>query len=386
MKKIFLSFLLVSSFARLTHAQTVRFFVNKSASLASTCDCKTTDNIKVTFPVPPNVATFDSYSFYLILSSLDVPATISFDKKEIAEKLAGKKEFSAFLLKEDGSSDFYFDDVYLEVKDLCSVPRMWNITTLEIEGGSAGYKITGKYSEDVWNDYYNRWDSKTFDAWDDGEGFGSGMFSMNQAPMSDGFTDLYDIITVKAANTDSASFNLSEDLDMKGSISIVDKSQEFTTEITYATWAGGDATYNEIKANVENSIGGKFQVGPIHNFYTLRNMQEGTAFDLSGKSNYTKVSFNGIMYETISVARTDSQSENEDQQGFYATYYISRMGDYTTLIVSLTEELFELKSKGPSLMDGSEKIYHFKLSAENCKRIDTINEKWLNATSYAIPN
>lgn len=386
MKKIILSAIVTFGLATFVSAQNVKFFVSKSASIGLECDCKATTSIKVVFPVPSNVGTFDSYEFYLNLSSLDVPATIGFDKNEIAAKLVGKKEFSAYLLLEDGGSDFYFEDVYLEKKDLCANPRMWGITDLQIDGVGVGYKIIGYHYEDTWNDYYSRWDSKKFEDWDEGIAHGEGSITMTQAPLSYGFTDLYDIITIKAANTDSASFSVSEDIAMNGAISIVDKSQEFTTNIYYATWAGGDATYNEFKEEVQASITGQLQVGPVHEFYFLRNMQEGREVVVPGKTDsYSKVTFNGIPYETISHCRTESDSNTDYEQGFYSTFYIYRSGEYTSVIVSITSEEFTLKSKGSSLTDGSEKIYSVKMNEETIKKIDEINAKWLNATAYNLP-
>lgn len=383
MKKLFLISILSITSGGFTHAQTLKFFVNKGTTTATDCSCKTTKSIKITFPVPANVASYDQYSFYLSLSSLDVSAAVSFDKKEIASNLVGKKEYSAYLMKEDSTSDFYFDDAYLSLVDLCMNPRMWGIQNLEIEGGSAGYKKIGEYTETVYNEYYKRWDTKTFDEWDEGTVYATGVFKMEQAPLSDGFSDIYDIITVKSENTDSTTFSISEDLENNGSLSITDKSQEFETTLTYATWGGGDETYTTIKKNIENSIGGKFQVGPVHAFYELRGMQAGKEVVIPGKTTgYSKNTFNGITYETIAHARTEGVEQDSYANGFYSTFYILRSGDYTTLIVSSTEEVSYNKSKGASLMDGSETIYTFKITEENCRKVDEITKKWLNATTY----
>ena len=383
MKKIlFICITLIVS-SGFVNSQTLKFFVNKGTTSSTNCSCKTTKSIKITFPVPINVVSYDQYSFYLSLSSLDVTASVSFEKKDIASKLVGKNEFSAYLIKEDSTSDFYFDDAYLSLVDLCINPRMWGIQNLEIEGGSVGYKKIGEYTETVYNEYYKRWDTKTFDEWDEGTVYATGVFNMEQAPLSDGFSDMYNLITVKAENTDSTTFSISEDLENKGSLCITDKSEEFETTITYATWGGGDETYSTIKKNIENSIGGKFQVGPVHTFYELRGMQAGRELVIPGKTNgYSKATFNGVTYETIAHARTEVAEKDIYAKGFYSTFYILRSGDYTTLIVSITEEMSHKKPKGLSLMDGYETIYTFKITEENCRKVDKITEKWLNATTY----
>lgn len=378
MKTFIYSLLFTSSLANLSYAQEAKFYVNKSATVATNCDCPNTSTIKVTFPVPANVGSYDLYQFYINLSSLDVPATIGFDKAEIAAKLAGKKEFTAYLLKEDGSSDFYFEDVYLEKRDLCSSPRMWGMTEMEMEAGSAGYKVIGFHYEDTWNEYYKRWDSKKFEDWDEGVAYSSGSLIIKQTPLSEGFSDLTEIINVKTQNTDSCSYSVSENIDEKGSLSIQDNSQDFQATITYAIWGGGEETYNAVKESVIISLSGKFQVGPVHNFNQLEGMQTGVEKKINDKSSsFSTVTFNGISYETVSHCRTKT--------GFYATFYITRFGEYTVLIVSITNEIYEMKRKGNSLMDGEELVYQFELTDENIKQVDAINEKWLTATTYNIP-
>lgn len=374
MNKIILTTTLTACLALGSLAQEVKFFVNKSSSTSAACECKTTTSIKVTFPVPSNVTSFDEYQFYISLSSLDVPAIIGFEKAEIAAKLSGKKEFTAYLLKEDGSSDFYFEDVFLDKSDLCNVPRMWNIETLEIQGGGVGYKILGYHYESTWNEYYNRWEESKFADWDEGTEYGEGSLNMKEAPLSDGFMDQFNIITVKAESTDSASFSISEDVEHNGSLMIEDKSEEFDTRLYYATWAGGDATYQQVKEEVINSLGGKFQVGAIHNFYELEGMQQGKEVKLSGShTEFTPTTFNGVTYETISHYRTGP--------GFYATFYLSRSGEYTILIVSHTAEKF---SGDPGSPYSSFEMIS-ALTAEDIEKIKAIDSKWLNATTYSFP-
>ncbi len=374
MKKICLTTLLIAGTQLISLAQDVKFFVNKSTAISSNCDCKTLSSIKAVFPIPSNVASFDSYQLYIELNSLDVPATIGFNKSEIASKLAGKKEFTAFVIKEDGTSDFYFEDDYLDKKDLCGNPRMWGMTELSITGSGVGFHITGYHTESVWNDYYSRWDTKKIEDWDEGSLHGEGEIKLSQQPLSEGFTDEYEIITVKAQETDSASFSTSEDIDQKGNLMIEDKSGELTTRIYFATWAGGDATYKETKDAVISSLSGKFQVGPVHNFYQLEGMQSGKVIALNPNSNgFTNITYNGTTYETISHYRTNP--------GFYATFYITRSGDYTTLILSITKEEFQ----GDPMRSSSYQL-NKAIAPEMISTINKLNEKWLNATTFAFPN
>jgi hypothetical protein len=375
MKKILLIAVILNCVSFLVNAQESKFYVNKATVTSADCDCKTIKSIKVTIPLPSGLAAFDSYLLFINLSSLDVPTYISFDKKDIAAKLVGKKEYIAYLLKEDGTSDFTFDDVAFSKKDLCSTPRMWGMTEMVMEASGAGYKIIGSHWEDKWNEYYKKWESTKIDDWDEGVSYGSGSLTIKQAPLSDGFSDLSEIITVKAENTDSCSYSVSEEVDANGSLSIIDNSQEFKTDIYYGIWSGGENSYNIVKQSVLSSVGGKYQIGPVHNFYELYGMGNGEEKVLPGKSNVFKnVTINGTSYETISHCRTKT--------GFYATFYITRLGDYTILITSLTNEIFEFKAKGLSLMDGKVLIYQFELTDKNIERIDLINEKWLNATTY----
>jgi len=375
MKKILLINVILICVIFIVNAQESKFYVNKATVTSNNCDCKTIKSIKVTIPLPTGLTAFDNYLLYINLSSLDVPTYISFDKKDIASKLLGKKEYTAYLLKDDGTSDFTFDDAAFSKKDLCSNPRMWGMTEMVMEASGIGYKIIGSHWEDKWNEYYKKWESTKFDDWDEGVTYGSGSLIIKQAPLSDGFSDLSEIITVKAENTDSCSYSVSEDVDAKGSLTIVDNSQDFKTEIFYGIWSGGDQTYKTVKENVLNSISGKYQVGPVHNFYELYGMDKGVEKVIQEKSKeFKNVTINGYNYETISHCRTKT--------GFYATFYITRQGDNTILITSLTNEIFEMKAKGPSLMDGEELVYKFELTDKNIERIDLINEKWLKATTY----
>lgn len=368
MRKILLSAALFCSVAISTYAQSSKFFVNKSTAANSNCDCKTVTSIKVTIPIPANVASFDSYLLYINLSSLDVPASISFEKKDIASKLAGKKEYTAYLLKEDGSSDFYFDDVFFSKKDLCSTPRMWGMTEMTMEAGSAGYKIIGHHFEDTWNEYYNRWDNKEIEDWDEGTVYGEAEpLSIKEAPLSDGFYDENEFILVKSVNTDSASYSISSEVEAKGQLAIEDNSQDFKTTISYAYFQNQGNSFEDLKNIVLQALSAKFQVGPVHNFYWLQNMQLTAKKEIAGKSStFSTVTINGVSYETTSYAQNktkESSSYNpSDIGGFYATYYLSKVGKYDVIIVSLTENIDPTDN--------------------NIKKVDEINAKWLNATTF----
>ncbi len=368
MKKIVVTVALFCSVSISINAQTSKFFVNKATTANSNCDCKTVTSIKVTIPIPANVTSFDSYLLYVNLSSLDVPASIGFEKKEIASKLAGKKEYTAYLLKEDGSSDFYFDDVFLSKKDLCGTPRMWRMTEMTMEAGSAGYKIIGHHYEDTWNEYYKRWDNKEIEDWDEGVVYGEAEpISIKQAPLSDGFYDENEFIFVKAANTDSASYSISSEVEAKGQLAIEDNSQDFKTTISYAYFQNQNNSFEELKNTVLNALSAKYQVGPVHNFYELQNMQLTAKKEIAGKSStFSTVTINGVSYETASYAQNktkESSSYNpSDIGGFYATYYLAKVGKYDVIVVSFTNNIDPTDS--------------------NIKKIDEINSKWLNATTY----
>lgn len=350
-----------------SYSQTSKFYVNKAATVSSECSCSTLKSIKVTFPIPAGVGSFDGYYLYVTLNSLDVPAYVFFDKKSIAAKLVGKKEYSAFLLKEDGTSDFTFEDVALSLRDICTTPRMWGKTEVTLDATGAGYKIKGYHWEDKWNEYYKKWESKKIEDWDEGVAFGEGTLTVAQRPLSEGFSDDNDFILVKASNVDSCSYSVSNEIEVKGALSIEDKSQEFQTNITYAYFQNQGNSYDELKKIVLQALSGKFQVGPVHNFYWLMNMKLDAQKVISGKSTeFSKVVINGVSYETASYAQNktkDSSPYNpSDIGGFYATYYLAKVGTYDVIIVSLTTDV--------------------NPTDDVLKKIDEITAKWLNATTY----
>lgn len=367
MKKIFLIAVLLNCASFLVNAQESKFYINKATVTSADCDCKTIKSIKVTIPLPSGLAAFDNYLLFINLSSLDVPTYISFDKKDIAAKLVGKKEYTAYLLKEDGTSDFTFDDVVFSKKDLCSTPRMWGMTEMVMEASGIGYKIIGSHWEDKWNEYYKKWESTKIDDWDEGVSYGLGSLAIKQAPLSDGFYDENEFIFVKAANTDSASYSISSEVEVKGQLAIEDKSEEFKTTISYAYFQNQGNSFEDLKNVVLQALSAKFQVGPVHNFYWLQNMQLAAKKEIPVKSTeFSKVTINGISYETVAYAQNktkDSSPYNpSDIPGFYATYYLAKVGTYDLIIVSFTDGI-----------DPTDVII---------KKIDQITTKWLNATTY----
>ncbi len=372
-----------------TIAQDAKFYVNKATTVGTTCDCSTIKSIKVTIPIPSGVTTYDGYYLYMTLNSLDVPAYIYFEKKDIAAKLAGKKEYSAYLLKEDGGSDFTFDDNKFSKTDLCSTPRMWGMTEMEMEASGAGYKITGYHWEDKWNEYYKKWESTKTEDWDEGVGYGSGKLVITQRPLSEGFSDENEFITVKASNTDSSTYSISKEIEIKGALNIEDKSEDFQTNIYYAYFEDNTYTYDKLKEAIINSTSGKFQVGVQNPFWDLRSISLPNKADVAGKSSFSKTTINGTEYETIayrqiaSIEQSSSYGSNYNESGFYADFYIAKVGKYNVIIVSLTNEITE-KIGGMSMMDKPTLKHIFKVSDENIKRIDKITEKWLNATTYKI--
>lgn len=89
--------------------------------------------------------------------------------------------------------------------------------------------------------------------------------------------------------------------------------------------------------------------------------------EIAGKSStFSTVTINGVSYETASYAQNktkESSSYNpSDIGGFYATYYLAKVGKYDVIVVSFTNNIDPTDS--------------------NIKKIDEINSKWLNATTY----
>lgn len=367
MKKITLLLLFIAMIHLFTYGQTSRFYVNKATTVSSECSCSTLKSIKVTIPIPAGVSSFDGYYLYITLNSIDVPAYIFFDKKSIASKLVGKKEYSAFLLKEDGTSDFTFEDMALSLKDICSTPRMWGKTEVTLDASGAGYKIIGYHMEDKWNEYYKKWESTKTEDWDEGVAFGEGVLTIAQRPLSEGFSDENDFILVKASDVDSCSYSVSSEVEVKGALSIEDKSKEFQTDITYAYFQNQGNSYEELKKIALQAMSGKFQVGPVHNFYWLMNMNLDAKKVVPGKSSeFSKIVINGISYETASYAQNKTKENSSynpsDIGGFYATYFIAKVGTYDVIIVSLTKDI--------------------EPTDDVLKKIDEITFKWLNATTY----
>ncbi len=380
----------------LAKAQDAKFYVNKATTTGTECDCGTIKSIKVTIPIPSGVATYDGYYLYMSLNSIDVPAYIYFEKKDIAAKLSGKKEYTAYLLKDDGTSDFTFEDAAFSKKDLCITPRMWGMTEMIMEASGAGYKLIGSHYEDKWNEYYKKWESTKIDDWDEGVSYGSGSLMIKQRPLSEGFSDEKEVVNVKANNTDSCSYSVSADFSIKGALSIVDKSDVFKTEITYAYFDEQTFSLDALKAEVINSMSGKFQVGAESPFYYLRDISLSDKKEIAGKSsNLTKVTVNGISYETASYYQALSFEHSGGggysiKPGVYATFYITKSGKYAIIVMAKTEDEIEENTLHTSFGEKPTKIedkwftVHFKES--DISKIDKITEKWLNATSYkSIP-
>ena len=389
MRKILFIIVILNFVSSLINAQDAKFYINKSTTSGSDCDCATIKSIKVTIPIPTSLGGFDGYYLYVSLSSLDVPAYIYFEKKDIASKLTGKKEYSAFLLKEDGSSDFTFEDANFSKKDMCTTPRMWGMTEMIMEASGAGYKIIGSHWEDKWNEYYKKWESTKIDDWDDGIAYGSGSLTVKQRPLSEGFTDEKEFITVKASNTDSASYSVSENYLQNGALSIIDKSDEFQTDLYYAYFDDQTMSYEKLKEAIINSMSGKFQVGVENPFYDLRYISLPNKTDITSRPSnaFTKITLNGVNYERASyrqiasIEQSSNYGSNDNEKGFYADFYISKVGSNNIIILSLTNEITE-KISGMSMMDKPTLKHIFKLTDENVAKVDKITNKWLSSTNY----
>ncbi|MCX6311928.1 MAG: hypothetical protein NT084_09885, partial [Bacteroidetes bacterium] len=382
---------LLSNFA---NAQDAKFFVDKATTVSTTCDCATIKSIKVTIPIPSNVSTFDNYTLYVNLSSLDVPTYISFEKKDITAKLVGKKEYSAYLLKEDGTSDFTFDDAAFSKKDLCSTPRMWGMKEMTMEASGAGYKITGYHYEDKWNEYYKKWESTKLTDYDEGVGYGSGSLTIKQTPLSDGFSDETGLITVKAANTDSCSYSISEDLQLKGALRIEDNSEDFQTTVTYAYFDDQTFSYDALKDELNKSMSGKFQVGDESPFYYLRDVMSTQKKEIPGKSSsFSKTTINGTSYETASYYQSfyfahRSGGGYEIKAGVYATFYLTKVGKYSLVILVQTKDIIELNTSStsfgeePDAKEVDAKWFTSHFTESDFPKMDKIAEKWMKATTY----
>jgi hypothetical protein len=392
MKKHFLILALISIVALNTFSQTSNFYVNKATTVGTNCDCGTIKSIKVTIPLPASFAAFDGYYLYVSMNSLDVPAYIYFDKKNIAAKLFGKKEYTAYLLKDDGSSDFTFGDANVSLKDLCITPRMWGMAEMGMEASGAGYKILGYHYEDKWNEYYKKWESTKLEDWDEGVAYGSGSLTIKQRPLSEGFSDEKDFIIVKANNTDSCSYSVSSDYSLKGALSIVDKSEIYKTDITYAYFDDQTFSYEALKTEVTNSMSGKFQVGVESPFYYLRDVSLADKKTIPGKSaNFSKTTINGIDYETISYYQTLSFERSGGggyniKPGVYASFYIAKIGKYSVIIMAKTNDVIEENTlhisfgEKPATIEDKWFTVHFKES--DIPKIDKTTEKWISATTY----
>jgi hypothetical protein len=385
MKKNIVLMLVISGMLLQANGQENQFFINLATTAGNTCKCGELKSVKVTFNIPANVNSYDEYYLYVSLSSLDVTANIVFDKSAIATKLAGKKTYSAFLIKQDGTSDFSFDDTKLSMKDLCSTPRMWGFQTVDITASGIGYHIVGHHYEDKWNEYYKRWDSKKIADYDDGVAYGEGTISVEQRPLSEGFYDDNEHVFVKVANTDSATYSVSSDILKKGALAIDDKSTDGLTTITYAYFDAATMSYDQLKENILNSISGKYQVGFENPFYDVRSITSSNQKQVSGKSSeFKSVTINGINYETLTYCQISGENTSQyqsEQPGYYLTYFVTKVGANTVGILSKTDELF-IKVPGLSMMDKATYNYTFKLSDENLLKVDAINNKWLEGTSY----
>ncbi len=384
-KKFLFIFAAFSLWANIIVGQTSNFYVNKATSVATECDCANLKSVKVTIPIPANVKTFDAYYLFLSPSSLDVSAYIYFDKAAIASKLAGKKEYTAFAIKDDGTSDFTFEDAYFAMRDLCSTPRMWGMSSVDVSATGAGYKIIGNHWEDVWNEQSEKWISTKIDDWDEGAAYGEGYLIVAQRPLSDGFSDENNVITVKAENTDSARYWVSQDVLVKGALAIDDNSDIFKTEIQYAYFDDATLSYDKLKEAVRNSVSGKFQVGIENPFYDLRDISSKNQKTLKGKSaDFTKITLNGVIYENLSYCQVSGENVStyeSKQPGYYADFYLAKIGSYNIIIVSKTDEIVE-KIPGMSMMDSATYRYDFKMTDENIAKIDAVTRKWISATSY----
>jgi hypothetical protein len=392
MKKKLFAIIYLGILSAATFAQEAKFYVNKATTTGTECDCGTIKSIKVTIPIPSGVASYDGYYLYMSLNSIDVPAYIYFEKKDIAAKLSGKKEYTAYLLKDDGSSDFTFEDAAFTKKDMCTTPRMWGMTEMVMDASGAGYKLIGSHYEDKWNEYYKKWESTKIDDWDEGVSYGTGSLKVKQRPLSEGFSDDKGVINVKASNADSASYSVSADFSLNGALSIVDKSDVFKTEITYAYFDQQTFSYDALKTEVTNSMSGKFQVGVESPFYYLRDVSLVDKKEIAGKSlGLTKTTINGTEYETVSYYQTLSFEHSGGggysiKPGVYATFYIAKIGKYSLIIMAKTEDEIEENTlhtsfgEKPNNIENKWFTVHFKES--DISKIDKIVEKWLNATTY----
>jgi len=332
-------------------AQTARFFINGSATSSVTGDCSSLKQMKVSFPVPANVATYDEYYINLQLSSLDVPAYLYFSKEDIAVYLKGKKEYVAEIITADLASDFTFDDNALSMKDICFLPRVWKMPEVKIDVQGVGYKITGYHFEAVWNEQKNAWIETKIPDWDNGTIYGTGSIAVKQQPLSDGISDINGVINVKPQG-EKVSFGEPDAAEALGTLLITDESSGYPVEYTFAYYDADTLTKEMIENELLFAIGGKESsslFGAYMDIFSyLRDLKHDSREPWKGnkQDKFSPVTISGVSYDKIVYRQKwsfeSSTYTNKLVPGNFIQFYVAQCGTYVVVVqVKATDVLSE---------------------------------------------
>lgn len=407
MKKLILAALALF-FIGNVNAQSTKFFMNNTAATSANGDCATLQQLKISFPVPANVSSFDCYFINLNLSSLDVPAFIFFDKADIQSKLAGKKEYKAEIVKANGTSDFTFDDTSLTMRDLCFVPRLWQMSQLEIEVAGTGHKITGYHWEDQWDEDKAMWISDKVADWDDGVVYGSGTFTLKQQPLTDGIEDATGYLKVKPGGTTNTGFEEPVVAGALTTIGILDTSTGVPVQFIWSVFDAAEYSKDYLKSELIIAFNGKEKetdIGIVKErsgffgaymdaYQTWRDFEFKKKIAVKGKlaDAFSQVTFAGNNYEHICFRQNwyfDHQTyEYRLKPGVYINCYIMQKGDRVILITAeasdmLTDYYQHVAFSGDDSESGKEnEWFSARVTDQNLSSIDALVDKTVSATTY----
>lgn len=389
-------------------AQSAKFYLNATATTATSGDCSTLQQLKVTCPIPSNVGTYDSYTIALFLSSLDVPAYIYFDKAAIKSRLVGKSEFKAEVMKVDGSSDFTFDDADLKMSDLCFTPRLWKMPEVEVEVSGIGNKIIGYHWEDIWYEDSKKWVSSKIEDWDEGTSYGAGSMVIKQRPLSEGIEDKTGFVKIKPSSTDKVGFGEPNVDNTLGTLSISDTTLGFPVEFTWAFYDAASYSKEGIMQELIYAFSGKekktdygivkersgmFGASPDA-FGYMKDLSFEKAVPVNGKKgdSFDKVTFNGVQYDHISFRQNyffDSNSyDYKLRPGMYINCYVTQVGN---TIVVVTVQAADVVSEdylhvgfSSSTANGPHKDewFLYSLKEESISKINALIDRMLSVTTY----
>ncbi len=388
--------------------QTSKFYLNNAATTSTNGDCATLQQLKVTFPIPANVGTFDCYFINLNLSSLDVPAYIFFDKAEIKAQLVGKKEFKAEVVKADGTSDFVFDDTSLTMRDLCFVPRLWKMPEVKVEVSGTGNKIVGYHWEEVWDEDGLKWISTKVEDWDAGVTSGAASMIIKQRPLSDGIEDATGFISVKPAQSEKMEFGEPEVAGAISTLSITDNSLGYPVEFVWSVYDAAEYSKETIMEELILAMNGRTKEtedgiftersGLFGAFMDAHAYMGAIAFDkavsVKGKSSksFVKATFNGTGFEHVAFRQSSyflkETYSNKLEPGMYLNCYVTQVGNKIVLTTvkacDVIAEDYLHVSFGNESVEGPEKSAWFssKIKDENLPQIDGLIDRILSSTTY----